>query len=316
MTNTKFRKRALLSSVAMLLVALVALGSATFAWYAANTTVTASGLTMKSAASVGLLINSESGYAKGLAFDKTTTLDVNTVTDGAVTATGESFNLQPATFDVTADPFAMTWGSYTATGSGTSALKTGTWSSGITPATYARTSGGSVYSEKIYIKVSDGVASDATAKVKSAKVEFTLAGSSAIKHCVRVALVATQGAIGDPEDDGYIAPSTTLLGIWAPATAQDASGNAFSYLDDEDDETDDPTFVRGQNGVDCTSIMKASNAEYVNNSGFLTVSTALTSNYVTAYVYIDGYDKQCFSDNVDANMADILSSITVTFEKV
>ena len=30
MTNTKFRKRALLSSVAMLLVALVALGSATF----------------------------------------------------------------------------------------------------------------------------------------------------------------------------------------------------------------------------------------------------------------------------------------------
>lgn len=36
MTNTKFRKRALLSSVAMLLVALVALGSATFAWFEAT----------------------------------------------------------------------------------------------------------------------------------------------------------------------------------------------------------------------------------------------------------------------------------------
>lgn len=44
MTNTKFRKRALLSSVAMLLVALVALGSATFAWFTSSTTATATGL--------------------------------------------------------------------------------------------------------------------------------------------------------------------------------------------------------------------------------------------------------------------------------
>ena len=44
MTNTKFRKRALLSSVAMLLVALVALGSATFAWFTSSTTAKATGL--------------------------------------------------------------------------------------------------------------------------------------------------------------------------------------------------------------------------------------------------------------------------------
>ena len=44
MTNTKFRKRALLSSVAMLLVALVALGSATFAWFTQNTSATANNL--------------------------------------------------------------------------------------------------------------------------------------------------------------------------------------------------------------------------------------------------------------------------------
>ena len=44
MKNTKFRKRALISSVAMLLVALVALGSATFAWFTQNTTATANNL--------------------------------------------------------------------------------------------------------------------------------------------------------------------------------------------------------------------------------------------------------------------------------
>ena len=37
----KSRKKMLLSSIAMLLVALVALGSATFAWYITNATVTA-----------------------------------------------------------------------------------------------------------------------------------------------------------------------------------------------------------------------------------------------------------------------------------
>lgn len=56
MKNTTFRKKALLSSVAMLLVALVALGSATFAWFTANDTVTATGLAVKSSAADGLKI--------------------------------------------------------------------------------------------------------------------------------------------------------------------------------------------------------------------------------------------------------------------
>ena len=56
MKNTTFRKKALLSSVAMLLVALVALGSATFAWFTANDTVNATGLAVKSSAADGLKI--------------------------------------------------------------------------------------------------------------------------------------------------------------------------------------------------------------------------------------------------------------------
>jgi hypothetical protein len=60
MTNTKFRKRALLSSVAMLLVALVALGSATFAWFVKDPTADAKGLTAKAQSSTGLQIRSES----------------------------------------------------------------------------------------------------------------------------------------------------------------------------------------------------------------------------------------------------------------
>ena len=52
----KSRKKMLLSSIAMLLVALVALGSATFAWYFTNNTVTAETTQFSAAAASGLVI--------------------------------------------------------------------------------------------------------------------------------------------------------------------------------------------------------------------------------------------------------------------
>lgn len=57
MKNTKFRRRALISSVAMLLVALVALGSATFAWFTSSTTATASGINVKTTQASDLQIS-------------------------------------------------------------------------------------------------------------------------------------------------------------------------------------------------------------------------------------------------------------------
>ena len=59
MTNTKFRKRVLLSSVAMLLVALVALGSATFAWFVDSPLADAKGLNATAETSTGLLVKTE-----------------------------------------------------------------------------------------------------------------------------------------------------------------------------------------------------------------------------------------------------------------
>ena len=43
-THLLTKKRALISSVAMLLVAIIALGTATFAWFTSNTTATADGI--------------------------------------------------------------------------------------------------------------------------------------------------------------------------------------------------------------------------------------------------------------------------------
>lgn len=69
MTNTKFRRRALISSVAMLLVALVALGSATFAWFSTTSTATARAMTAGTTKSSNLLLSEDkTAWVQNLTF--------------------------------------------------------------------------------------------------------------------------------------------------------------------------------------------------------------------------------------------------------
>lgn len=58
-TQKSFRKRALLSSIAMLLVATVAVGSATFAWFTNSTTATAKNMDLKASSSKGLQVSTD-----------------------------------------------------------------------------------------------------------------------------------------------------------------------------------------------------------------------------------------------------------------
>lgn len=66
--KTTSRKRLLVSSVAMLLVAMLALGTATYAWFTSNTTATASGINVKTIKSSELQI-SKSDKAWGTQID-------------------------------------------------------------------------------------------------------------------------------------------------------------------------------------------------------------------------------------------------------
>lgn len=58
-TRLYTRKRALISSVAMLLVAMIALGTATFAWFTSSTTATADGLSVKTVKSSELKLSDD-----------------------------------------------------------------------------------------------------------------------------------------------------------------------------------------------------------------------------------------------------------------
>lgn len=66
--KTTSRKRLLVSSVAMLLVAMLALGTATYAWFTSNTTATANGLNVKTSKTSTLEI-SKSDHEWGTSVD-------------------------------------------------------------------------------------------------------------------------------------------------------------------------------------------------------------------------------------------------------
>ena len=78
-TQKSFKKKALLSSLAMLMVALVALSSATFAWFSTKTTATAEKLSANTTQGTNLMISESktSGWTQALTFANkdTTTLD-------------------------------------------------------------------------------------------------------------------------------------------------------------------------------------------------------------------------------------------------
>ena len=98
MKNT--RKKMLLSSIAMLLVALIALGSATYAWFTINKTVKADGINVAAAVAKGLVITKNNGGTDGKAWSR------------SVTYSGAATELQPISIDYTIDSAAPTTGIY------------------------------------------------------------------------------------------------------------------------------------------------------------------------------------------------------------
>lgn len=147
MKNT--RKKMLLSSIAMLLVALIALGSATFAWYITNATVTAETSKFSAASADGLVIRHGTS---GDWLSKITDLN-------------QKDSLTPASLNYT--QFGQLVG---ATGQGT-AFDDGTLSGALTEATVEN--GSTFLVDTFYVASSSGSAKECTFSIKSGTVTGT-----------------------------------------------------------------------------------------------------------------------------------------------
>lgn len=180
------RRRVLISSVAMLLVALVALGTSTFAWFTSDPTANASGVNVKSTASEGLLINA----AQENIWTHTAT----------IAKTSGNQTLAPASFDL------GTWDGVAYT---TKAEKDGAYGA---KSDEAVTATGTSYSEVIAAKIT-GVAANTKKNVQVTGVTITGHDStdSVKKTDAAVRVAITFKASG--------ATSETLLGVWANETS-------------------------------------------------------------------------------------------------
>lgn len=202
MTNTKFRKRALLSSVAMLLVALVALGSATFAWFTSDPTADATGIKMTTSTSTGLLAK---------AVTDTNGFSHHTGLNGGKDA-GGTFDLQPAS--LTLDGTTAVTKYYTATASDEDNYAAA--ASTITPADISATASAAqtagVYAERIYLKTTGAESNSATVKALTVTMTTT---SDTLASAVRCTVLDKDNKV---------------LGTWGAAghTYVTSAGNAWS----------------------------------------------------------------------------------------
>lgn len=194
-TRLYTRKRALISSVAMLLVAMIALGTATFAWFVADPTAKADGLQMKTTTSTGLVIDTQ--YDGNDTFSHEEKLNVQRTANGT----------SPYSAKVAMSPASMNSSGVMKTVDA-NASNNYVGKAGATISTLSDAS--TYYTETITAKTTDGSASAIT----KAKVTFSEAASApTIKSAFRVALLS----------------GTTVLATWAPA----ANANA-KYIQDEE----------------------------------------------------------------------------------
>lgn len=187
--TTSFRKKALLSSLAMLMVALIALSSATFAWFTSNPNATAKGLQLKATASKGLVIQTAShgkvasdfwGHTDYLNYDKTTTK-----------SSTESIEIAPVSFDLTGNALGTAYTVEAAADDNYAAA-------GTNPVSTA--SADAYYSENIACKLTGVTDANETADLKITSMAITTT-SAAQKTSIRVA----------------IQYNDTLIGVYAPA---------------------------------------------------------------------------------------------------
>lgn len=286
MTNTKFRKRALLSSVAMLLVALVALGSATFAWFTSNPNADATGLHLKATAAKGLVIMTESSEALSSVSKTNGTgttgwlhedwLNVNT---GRTATKTDSITLDAASINSTNTTAPAFYG-VEAEADGAYNAKT---TAAVNDVTASMASGG-VYNEKIWCKLLGTAATSADLKLTSITADTSSTTSKSIKEALRITLyyVTAAGArsyIGTYNIVGTAQSNDSITAKGTPNTYAKATKGT----------------VTAANLPTTTSTIGT-----VDQSG---------NCYVDCYFWLDGEDDKCFTDNVDAS--EIMNSVTI-----
>lgn len=305
MKNTKMRKKMLLSSIAMLMVATVSLGSATFAWFKSNPYADATGIKMQATASKGLKVLSATQAAKNA---KMELYNVDTYQSSTVLRTNDGtvsyatpIALNPVSINATDAGFTgYTVGAeldtaYGALGTENVALA----ENGVE--NVAANVTGDYYVEDVYAAVVGAADPDATMKVKIKDLTVTTVGLD-MSAGVRIALYYEDyqkdiNAETPGDQPGYV---SKLIGTYNPTAAARANNK-----------------ITGGEGAAYSSATKVSySAAPASEAKTWPGDTLDQSGYdrFKVLVYLDGEDSKVFSNNIKPN--DLISSIKLDLQVV
>ena len=278
MKNTTFRKKALLSSVAMLLVALVALGSATFAWFTSNPNADATGLKLKTTAASGLVIRTttDPNWSHNALLDA---VDDTADNGTKVVPNPDVRDFQPVSQNQDDGTFVTT----AAKVSGEYGRDTGDVSTGKPAAAITTAQTGMYYSERVYFRLSDGSKAEDDVTINLTGVSIDVADGATMGGCIRVAVAKPNGE------------------VIATYATEESSENGVLTTTGEDEWTK-------------FGLVGDQKTDAVYTGALSTESAQDKAPYVVVYVYLDGQDTNCFSDRVgDVNSKLIIDGVTVDF---
>lgn len=274
MKNTKMRKKMLLSSIAMLMVATVSLGSATYAWFTNNTTAKAYNMDVKVSAPSGLQISlaQDSGF--------TSMLDVST----------KSATLSPVSGNVADDAPVFR----AATVNDNRDITTST------------ASASSYIAFNVYGKLSNSNMVDSAEKAKVVKLSGVTAGtdtdSTDAGQVVRAAFYSASEATKKCAYVNFSGSTRSTNALSADITAAENIQVDATYWNVPSTETTKIQTYTATNSL--AAPVKVGTASYHATNGTL---------LGTIYVWVEGQDQACKDADI-ATVCKTLDNITFTFE--
>ncbi len=293
--TTKALRKQLVAAIAMVLVAAVALGSSTYAWFAMNSTVTATGMTVKAKADEGILINEVAAHASESWDDSATGNNSTAILLRATSTanTGTWYSAHSKVSSSAAEAAASTASANLTTGGYTTltlATDTSQAATGGTQAArtigYVDTSANSAYDngEGYYVKY--------TYYIKSSSDQITC-GLAQNAQNLNVA-VSAGGTTNSAALDAALRVAVVIGGkayIFAPVTGADTS----YYVNAAANATTAYTSVQA--------------------TGLGSIpATSADGTQADVYIYFEGEDAGLKTDNVTATLDDL--AITVDFSLV
>ena len=270
--KTTSRKRLLISSVAMLLVAMLALGTATFAWFTTDTTTQAKGISVQTSKKSLLLVSSRTS-------PWTDNLNYNFGTDEAPNL------LQPASsYD------GVNWYKAQADNGMSGAAKNGTKITGVGTAAAAENN---VFCNMLNVK------NTGAEPAKGVKITATIneTAVSTGKNYLRVALVPTK------------CKADTERGTATVASAEEFRDNIYGAAGDD---AANPVEYVGKSVADTQGAIKAAASAVSTKGNSISVDVGTLNKdqakYYMLIVWFEGQDEDC----QDANAGNVMPNIKIT----